>query len=510
MDSRILSSSDKNLRIGDVFTPVKWGEFAIGHFDIFTQWMSGSSVFDPTMGSGNLLESLITYGIKQGYSIEQLPTSRIFGNELNYDNYQKALQKFNDSYGIDMTNNFWNEDILILPSRKFDIILGNPPWQNFVDLPESYKTKIKSEFFKYDLVGNSQNLLLGGSRIDIAALIIQKSIKDFLAYRGHAYFFLPLSLLLNDGANQYFRTYRINDINFAPTKVFDFNNSDVFNGISTRYGLVHFQRDTKATFPIHFERFENGNWRSFSAKPLLNPRDPLSILKPNTDNPLTNFEPIVISKESAPRQGINTCGANSIFFFNSFEQHDELTCTVNGNIELPVKYVHPLLTSKNFKESQHIAHKWVLLPYSINGRPLELSKLMNESKLLDYLKVNEHQLKSRKGSLIGSWLKKGYWWAMLGVGPYNFMPYKVVWEAYGKKEFHPILVHDNWQVNQSLQAFIPTRTLEEAERVLKKLKDPAIEIYLLSLKMEGTMNWAQPGKIKKLVKYEEENLTLFD
>jgi len=27
--------------------------------------------------------------------------------------------------------------------------------------------------------------------------------------------------------------------------------------------------------------------------------------------------------------------------------------------------------------------------------------------------------------------------------------------------------------------------------------------------MEGTMNWAQPGKIKKIIKFEEESLTLF-
>ena len=89
------------------------------------------------------------------------------------------------------------------------------------------------------------------------------------------------------------------------------------------------------------------------------------------------------------------------------------------------------------------------------------------------------------------------------------MPYKVVWEAYGKKEFNPIIFEGMWQANQSLQAFIPTRTIVEARDILQKLKNPAIEAYLLSLKMEGTMNWAQPGKIKKLIKYKEDGLTLF-
>ena len=51
--------------------------------------------------------------------------------------------------------------------------------------------------------------------------------------------------------------------------------------------------------------------------------------------------------------------------------------------------------------------------------------------------------------------------------------------------------------------------MSEAKRILGLLKDKRVEEYLLSLKMEGTMNWAQPGKIKKLVKFEEETMSLF-
>ena len=171
---------------------------------------------------------------------------------------------------------------------------------------------------------------------------------------------------------------------------------------------------------------------------------------------------------------------------------------VDNKVILPSKYVFPLLTAKNFRESNYPAEKWVLLPYATTGKPLEKNQLKSEPELWDYLLTHQEDLTSRKGSLIGAWFKKGYWWALLGVGAYNFMPYKIVWEAYGKKEFHPIIVEGKWQANQSLQAFIPTRTIEEAQHVLQELKNPAVEAYLLSLKMEGTMNWAQPGKIKKL------------
>ncbi len=133
--------------------------------------------------------------------------------------------------------------------------------------------------------------------------------------------------------------------------------------------------------------------------------------------------------------------------------------------------------------------KWVLLPYNKNGKPLEWKQINANPALEKYLNENNIQLQNRKGVMLNAMLKRGHWWALLGVGDYNFFPFKIVWEAYGKTTFNPKIFEGNWQINH--------------------LRNTTIEDYLLSLKMEGTMNWAQPGKIKKLIQYEEECLTLF-
>lgn len=505
--------SDKDLRIGDVFTPLKWGEFAIDKFDIFSKWLNGASIFDPTMGEGNLLEALITFGLSKGFPIENLPTNKLFGNELNTFYFHKALVKFKQKYGLDMSKNFTNEDLLRLKPEKFDIIFGNPPWQNFVDLPESYKEQIKSYFFKFDLVGNAQNLLLGGSRIDIAALIIQISIKDFLKQDGEAIIFMPLSLFLNDGANRNFRTFSIGEVKYSVDTIFDFNDEDVFGGIATRYGLSHFIRDKKPNFPIPYYRNEGGTWNCYIAKPMFHETDPLSIISNDEGENFESIQPIIIKKESSPRQGINTCGANDIYFFDDLiELNEDLVIVSNkckDKVILPKKFIFPLITSKEFKGELSNPSKWVLLPYNRSGKPLEWKQIQEFPKLSLYLESNKAVLQGRKGVILNAMLNRGYWWAMLGVGEYNFFPYKVVWEAYGKTSFNPTVFEGVWQANQSLQAFIPVRSLAEAERIKKYLSDKQIENYLLSLKMEGTMNWAQPGKIKKIIKFEEESLTLF-
>ncbi|MBI2968961.1 MAG: SAM-dependent DNA methyltransferase [Bacteroidetes bacterium] len=498
----------KDPEIGVVFTPVKWAKFAIKEFNLFDKWMSGMTIFDPTMGEGNLFEALIATGYEKRINSSELPVENLFGVELHAEFIKKFFRNIKERYELSLpAGNFLNKDIFFLnDERKYDIVFGNPPWQNFVDLPGDYKVKIKPLFYQYDLIGNPQDLLLGGSRIDIAALVIQKVIEKNLKIDGESVFFMPLSLLLNDGANKQFRTYKINDIYYCIDKVFDFNDNFIFDDILTRYGLVHFKSNKKQKFPIPYLRWENNNWKKYHARPLMNETDPLSILKDSEYNPLKNFNPIVIGKKSMPRQGINTCGANETFFFDYYETMDEYHCclTPSRTVILPEKYVYPLLTAKNFKEDNPVPGKWVVLPYNTNGRPLTVSQLVKEEKLMAFLMMHKNHLLTRKGIMINTWIKRDIWWALFGVGEYNFYPYKIVWESYGKKEFIPKIFPGYWQANQSLQAYIPVHSLPEANQVLHSLQDKKIEEYLLSLKMEGTMNWAQPGKIKKLIAFRDD------
>jgi thiamine pyrophosphate-dependent acetolactate synthase large subunit-like protein len=96
------------------------------------------------------------------------------------------------------------------------------------------------------------------------------------------------------------------------------------------------------------------------------------------------------------------------------------------------------------------------------------------------------------------------------VGKYSFSEYKIVWEAYGKKVFKPRIFDGIWQVNQSLQAFIPCNDVATANKILADLCDPRVEEYLLSSKMEGTMNWAQPGKISALLVFPDRQFSLIN
>jgi len=167
-----------------------------------------------------------------------------------------------------------------------------------------------------------------------------------------------------------------------------------------------------------------------------------------------------------------------------------------------------LLTKECFRNVHSKPKRFILLPYNPEtGNPLTDAELNQHPALRSYLHRHMPALENRKGSLLGAWIKRGIWWACLGVGKYSFSPYKVVWEAYGKHNFAPQVFSafegKPWQPNQAMHASIPCSTAKEAEFLLQQLESSHIERYLKSLNIEGTCNWAQPGRIKRFLKFAE-------
>ncbi|NJM28402.1 MAG: SAM-dependent DNA methyltransferase [Pseudanabaena sp. RU_4_16] len=504
--------------VGVFFTPLKQVTWVLEKYQILDKWIDGATIFDPTAGEGRFLEGLIDLAIANGITVSSKMLDRLWANEKHLEFVRAFYTNIERKYGLEFPkSNFWHQDILWCDrALQVDIILGNPPWLNFNNLSDRYKEKIKPLFHYYGLVDNPKDLLLGGSRIDLAALIIAKSLREYLSPNGKAYFFMPLSILLNDGAGKGFRNYKIGNIDFCIQEIYDFKHNKIFANINTRYGLVTFERDRPQAFPIKYFINQTGptnqtipdEWRNCEATPLFNRNEPLTVFKDLASlKELQNYTKIPLTRISKPRQGINTCGANDIFIFDRLEtitgKDDTLMIVSNHLVKemlLPRQFLLPLIAKHNFQEEHPTPTKFILVPYNfLTGKICSQEELQRYADLWQYLCQYQTQLQNRKGSLIQSKVRKGFWYALLGVGPYTFAPYKVCWQAYGQKHFYPKLFGGNWQGNQALHAFIPLTSKEEGEKLVKQLSNPLVEKYLCSQQMEGTCNWAQPGRIQKLL-----------
>ena len=325
-----------------------------------------------------------------------------------------------------------------------------------------------------------------------------------LKENGSGYFYLPTSLFFGDGAHNGFRSYNTKcsqsffDIyrNFAIDSVYEFTSTKVFEGVHTAYCCARFQGDTQQNFPISYFKELDGAWVEHQALPLKNRTDPWRIVRNLDELNIVETLDIKLLPEQKPRQGVNTCGANNIFIFDHKPSH------------LSEMFLYPLATKEIWQQQTLTPHKWILLPYHREtGKPLTQSQIERYDKLMDYLQNYQEELQARKGTLLRASMNRGNWWALLGVGPYSFAPFKVIWEAYGKKHFNPIVlnsVHGQmWQGNQSMHAFIPCWSQQDAHRIKTALENPKILTLLQQLNGAGKCNWAQPGKIKKILSFDE-------
>ncbi|MDR1316079.1 MAG: hypothetical protein LBK13_04315 [Spirochaetales bacterium] len=478
---------------GAVFTPVHWALWALERFDIVSDIEAGASLCDPSAGEGNLIIALALRYVRKYGEIPLAVLKRLFLIEKE----QYFLRRFQEKFHHEFNRDFPADNIICAdiirnnPKLRFDFLFGNPPWANFCDLGGALKEQLKPYFVEMNLVPDMRNVLLGGARIDIAALVLYSVFRHNVNRHARCGFFLPLSLFLNDGAHQSFRRYQTGGTVFSLDRVYDFAGTEVFQDISTRFCFAEFTLNRQTVFPVEYYVAASGapreNWTKKFASPVSGPDSPLLV----RDTPEAIQIPrISVEEWQQPRQGVNTCGANEVYIFDEFPR------------SLPAAYVFPLITAGVLQGKTREPEKWILLPYRRDGKILNHGEL-EEAGLYEYFQRHRQRLENRKGVLLRSALNRGLWWALLGVGAYNFTACKVVWQAYGKKVFSPLVLSNwrsaEWQANQAMHAFIPAADEADATRIQQELIHKRVEDYLRNQRMEETRNWAQPGRIKRFL-----------
>ena len=123
--------------------------------------------------------------------------------------------------------------------KKVDLIVGNPPWVRWSNLPTNYKSEIKSKCKIDGLFSNDTNT--GGVDLNIAALIAFVCVRDRLNKNGVLGFLLPDSILTNKSFEGFRRMDLGNGINFYLNQVVRWNGKEKpFKPVSIEFGEFFF------------------------------------------------------------------------------------------------------------------------------------------------------------------------------------------------------------------------------------------------------------------------------
>lgn len=496
--------------IGRVFTPLNWAAWLIDEIGAFTAWCEGATICDPTFGEGAFIEALLVLARRRGVEVSRNLASRLYGVELDARDKAHVLELARARYQVELAgDNFVTGDILSPAlNRRFDVLLGNPPWVNFSALPDSHKGLWADSYIDHGLVRSRKDVLLGGSRADLATLILKKVIDRNLAGTGKCGFFIPLSIFFNSGSNDRFRPYPGSPHGYGVKELWDFGDEKIFDGIATRYGAVHIQKALSQAWPVPTHVREDGEWRLWFSTSTDEKQGFWQ--RHQMEGDAATVPVVMVDDEQRPRQGINTCGANAIFLL---EKRNASFINGLGEItEIEDDLVFPLMDKEAFRASGEMCgpRRFILVPHSRHsGKPLSPMEIGAFPKAIAYLTKHKATLEQRKGTMLNAHIQRGLWWSLLGVGPYSFAPWKVIWEALGREVFRPKVVPGEWQGNQALHAFCPCESRAVADQLAEALSDPAVESFLKASTMGGTMNWAQPGRVSKLLTYRNTQQSLF-
>lgn len=481
---------------GAFFTPVEFAMYIIEKFGIFDEWINGKKILDPTAGEGNFLEAFLELARNKNIEITEEMLHRLYGIELNKNFVDNFFIKIKQKFNIDFPkSNFIEDDVLFFKNNlEVDILVGNPPWKNIKKLETWYKEKINNLINYYEL--KNKNAKLNSGNINLASLIVLRTIDKFIKNSNRAYFILPSNLFFSYAVESKFRNSKLYSISYIEEI-----KEKLFKDISVEFVVAEFIKGAKQNYPIDYVIKEKENFSKFKAMPLDLDSGYLIFNNINEIKEISNFNKIKLNSNFLPRQGLKTAGATEVFFCEKYKIIDKnLVKITNG-------YGKEFIIEKQFLyKTFDKKDKLIILPY-FGKKHLSIEQLNKYPYLKEYLFTYENELLARNIKLFKPFFEKGIFWIIYGIGDYSFSKYKVCWKTYCKDIDIKIIEPDEFfgpkVISGITYAYIPCQTLEECNLIkdyFNKNKK-IMEIYFNALKNPSFTNFAQPGRIKTFFEF---------
>lgn len=356
---------------------------------------------------------------------------------------------------------------IINSGKKFNYIIGNPPWVNWEYLPKNYKLKSAHIWQHYDLFAfkGMDSIFV---KEDISVLITYIVLDKFLIDKGILGFVLKETLFKSPKQAAGFRKFLIKPTNIPlkPIKVDDLTLFKPFAGVNARVAVLFLKKNETASFPIPYITWKPKGKKSFKSTEHLETlkshfifqnllASPLDINKANSnwitqDAETTKKTKSILGKNKyKARTGTFTGGANGIFWIeilNSTKRNvtiKNLTKNAKNQVEqvkttVEKDYIFPMLTGKDLQFWNYSLSNYIICPHSRQTKmyPISQQEILKQTPLLGkYFEIFKETLINRKGfTSFDKEIHKQHYYAIQRVGDYTFSPFKVAWR-YISKEF---------------------------------------------------------------------------
>jgi N-6 DNA Methylase len=413
--------------------------------------------------------------------------------------YEELVQLENDPKGS--KNGIWARIIknsfapLFQGRESFDFIAGNPPWVNWEALPTEYRSASQPIWEHYSLVGGiplKKRQASDSAKTDISILMTYVSADAYLKAGGSLGFVITRTVFQSEIGGWHFRHFSLPDkTKLKVTRVDDLDRLKPFRGRAANVtASVVLRKGEKTEYPVRYVRWETVvrgtggeddslaevlsgsrrfNWVAYPVRKewsqsswIVGPEKCIEILR-------TVIAPSPYA--SLAREGINTRGANGVYFVDAVKavrnqvfvrnrahdgDEDERVPIVERFIEHD--HLFPLLRGRDVGKWFATPSGAVVLPHDAHDpvEPIPFSQLGQKTQ--DFLTTFREKLSGRKK--FRNFDPGGEnWYGLYSVLQATFAPYKVVWKEMARGSVASVVSSFGVQPGSDQKVVIPDHKL---------------------------------------------------
>lgn len=341
----------------------------------------------------------------------------------------------------------------------FDVVVGNPPWVEWKDLPDGYRDTINNLCRERGLF--SDDRYSGGIDLNIAALIAHTVLEQWVAPGDYLCFLMPKSLL-QLRSTQGFRRWKLPDGSpLALKRVDDWSELQPFDDAVTAPAGYLIQRggDKPQMVPVTLykgagrtSRPQNATWEQVATT--LQQEFLMAVQVSENGGPYMIDEASVLPSmvkllgESAYRgRRATETAPHSVFWLRFLDQPKSGVVLVENDVNprarnrvarsrhlVETTHLYPMLQGRHIRPyGVDIPEHLVLLPHDAStGQHAIPEAVLSQRSPLTYQYLNQYRkLLEDRGSRTEYRTGEPFY-ALWRVGPYTFAPYKVVWPEIGE------------------------------------------------------------------------------
>ncbi len=345
----------------------------------------------------------------------------------------------------------------------FDYIAGNPPWINWQNLPEGYRSETKDLWFQHGLfVHKGMDTILGKGKKDISTLMTYVASDSYLKDGGKFGFVITQSVFKTGGAGEGFRKFETRQgVPLGVYFVDDFSEMQLFEGATNRTAVFVLRKGERTKYPVQYtywRKKEGGRKGKFdydsTLEEVTSKTERLQfVAEPVKENEKTSAwitgRPIAIKairnllgkSEYEAHAGVYTGGANAVYWFEILHDNGDGTVAARNltdgakrkvegvNVTLEKELLYPLLRGRDVS-------RWIAKPSAFllfvqdveKRRGIDEDTLHRDSqKAYEWLESNEKVLKERAAYKRYFQDGRDPFYSMFNVGDYTLSTWKVVW-----------------------------------------------------------------------------------